>query len=195
MSLYDAHTYDSHYLTKQSKLENQEIQKLLSHLKGEILDVGCGTGLGYTLTRPNTYLGIDKDPEMIKTATKKHGKHFLNINADEAQFKPVKNIISLFAINYLKIETLQQMINNTHNLEIIHYNKPYEAGSTSQYTQNPKLFHKLHTQKKLDQIMTILQKNNATTTQLLNQPYYWHTTISTPNTIKNHQNSKGNKGV
>lgn len=104
-----AKEYDNHYKSKQCEAENACIAKLLhSEPLGNVLDVGCGTGLSLDLAGDvinwTKYLGIDVSAEMLKVARKKHkGYFFLECEADH--FYPDEEeydtALCLFSIPYI----------------------------------------------------------------------------------------------
>ena len=73
--------YDSLYGDTWSRLENSQVLGQLMNIPAlqtanRVLDVGCGTGLGYELceqviNKPFEYVGIDISPEMVNICKKK----------------------------------------------------------------------------------------------------------------------------
>jgi ubiquinone/menaquinone biosynthesis C-methylase UbiE len=76
-----ADEYDSFYKSRWSKLENLDVRSRISSLlersQVDILDLGCGTGLGYEILKSIplkdfSYLGIDISEAMISIASRKN---------------------------------------------------------------------------------------------------------------------------
>jgi SAM-dependent methyltransferase len=181
---YDPVTYDSKYVDLQCYQENQAVMEAITlTLYGPILDLGCGTGLGYALTRPRKYLGVDISPGMVRMARRKFGKHFIVKDMKES-LRGIKDhstdIIALWSINYGPASTVTTIAAKARRAVIVHYNKPYLPGSRSYYTGQQELFEKTHPQKERQLIMTALTTAGFKNKQLLGQEYYYISTKETP---------------
>ena len=56
-------------------LQRQRIHAVKAHLKGKVLDVGCGSGDLSTLVASNDYLGVDRDLHVLGVARAKFPSH------------------------------------------------------------------------------------------------------------------------
>ena len=171
MTYLNAKDYNEYYSNPQAQKENKEITKLLKKHKGRIIDIGCGTGLLSTLV-DNEYLGIDIRPDYISYAIQNERGEYHHIDALEflKEFKPKKDdlLVSIFAIDYMPLQTIDQIKKQNHF--IISHNKPFLPGSGSFYVNNEPFFRKKHPNHK--KIIEKLQPN----AKLLNQEYYYITT-------------------
>lgn len=72
MTTFDdvADTYDDAFRDRWHRAEDAAVRRMIRpFIEGaDVLDVGCGTGLGLTMGKPRTYLGIDPCPRMIERA-------------------------------------------------------------------------------------------------------------------------------
>jgi len=103
--------YDSLYSTAWSKAENQQVIEQLRQLQclrtnSSVLDLGCGTGLGYELcsqavTNDLEYFGLDISAEMIEICNQKWtgGQFLVGTMSDLSAFKSetFDVVISLFS--------------------------------------------------------------------------------------------------
>jgi SAM-dependent methyltransferase len=104
VTFYDAYAehYDAHYRRRVDFAENEALARLLPQ-GGAVLDLGCGTGLGYELTSPRTYVGIDESQAMLDHAFKGEGIRLICGDVDNPAIWPVgpfDAVISLFAYPY-----------------------------------------------------------------------------------------------
>lgn len=106
-----ARQYDQLYVGGYSQRENEAVAALIQqHLRGHaqsILDIGCGTGLGYELVRPlilnqpHRYTGIDLSHEMIRVASGKYPYCRFKVGAmQDIPFKDLsfQAVIATFAV-------------------------------------------------------------------------------------------------
>jgi len=87
-AIYDefANTYDEHYSADSFKEEDIELFKILSPwVRGNVLDLGCGTGLtlSYNQVAKEDYLGIDPSEGMLS----KHGGKFPGYSLVQSTFE------------------------------------------------------------------------------------------------------------
>lgn len=110
---YDAvaATYDAAYNDAKSRAEDRLIRRMLEsggHLRGNVLDVGCGTGLllDWFPFNQDRYIGIDPSGRMLERAAEKHPHHqFEQLGVEDMRpalhSKSVENAICLFgSFNY-----------------------------------------------------------------------------------------------
>ena len=105
-----AQDYDAEYVDAKSEAENFLLKHLLDvdeHVSGNVLDIGCGTGLLLDLFDIPTdrYCGVDPSNKMVTLAAKKHPDHlFVNSSAEYIPYVKdgtVDNVVSLFGpLNY-----------------------------------------------------------------------------------------------
>jgi SAM-dependent methyltransferase len=66
-----------HYLRKVPELDyrrtKKRIRRVLGHIDGPVLDLGCGTGEYAPLFAPNRYVGIDLWPPFVRYASRRLG--------------------------------------------------------------------------------------------------------------------------
>lgn len=67
-----ASVYDPMFSAREFAQENQELVAMLGHLGGNVLDVGCGTGLLLDLVPVEHYVGIDPSEAMLRELARKH---------------------------------------------------------------------------------------------------------------------------
>lgn len=113
MNTYDniAHCYDSLFSDKESKEQNIKVIKdIKPFINGQILDIGCGTGLliDYLNIPVENYTGIDVSIKMLEVFRKKHPEYkrrLFNIryeNFIKNNGKKFDLIIALFGtMNYI----------------------------------------------------------------------------------------------
>jgi len=143
-----------------------------------VLDIGCGTGLGLTLIDCN-YIGVDKSLNMIKYCREKYRVgNFINCNAYNyiKNSKDKTNVISLFSLNYMNPNIINEIYKKLDKVFIaVHYNKPYKS-SHSLYTNKKLFFYLLHAINKY-KIKKLFKKYNAVTYKLLDLDYYYITIL------------------
>jgi SAM-dependent methyltransferase len=69
-----AASYDGHFRRNVDRWEDEVLANLLAPLVYDksVLDLGCGTGWLLDHTRPRSYLGLDRSPEMALVCMGKH---------------------------------------------------------------------------------------------------------------------------
>lgn len=103
-----AWTYDKAFICKRDRAEDAHVTRQLveSHLTGQLLDIGSGTGLLLDMIPlPAThYTGIDLSPIMVEVANQKHPKHNFEIgsmedmrNFSDASFDSVASLFGAFS--------------------------------------------------------------------------------------------------
>lgn len=76
----EAAEYDKNYSSPLCEAENKIITSHIApHIKGKVIDVGCGTGLLLDYLPIKKYCGLDISEKMIKRARTKHPKMFFGI--------------------------------------------------------------------------------------------------------------------
>jgi 2-polyprenyl-3-methyl-5-hydroxy-6-metoxy-1,4-benzoquinol methylase len=70
------------------------------HLKGQVLDIGCGNGALAAFVSPDRYLGVDRDKDALNAARRKHSSHrFVGELPEHGAFDTV---VGLAIIEHLK---------------------------------------------------------------------------------------------
>ena len=172
-SKYNAAKYDLFYNNSQAKKENTEIKRLfnLEFDENEWIDVGCGTGFGYTLMPVKSrYLGVDIDPNMVYACNSKHKGRFICGDAENQSFKG--NILSIFSVNYFKVDSIVRLASQSKNAFVVFYNKPYLKGSASVYC-NMESEYLLQHEDKSKFIYSVFNSCGFKISKLLNEPFYY----------------------
>lgn len=130
--------YDKHYTSELCKGENYDIKRWLYTLdlqnKGNILDVGCGTGFTLDLVpliTPKRYCGVDASAKMLEIARKKHPRHkFIHAKAKEMNFEgeAFDAALCLFSIPYIGEDAVGRIYDALKPgglVLCVCYNKPY----------------------------------------------------------------------
>jgi predicted TPR repeat methyltransferase len=116
-----AASYDSLYEDPASRSENHQVRAILSRLAhGECLDIGCGTGLGWTLSRDcvRSYVGLELSAAMVEQARCLHGEsehcHFYQCDVERLTLLPFQHdtVIALFGV-LSHINDLPSLLNRT----------------------------------------------------------------------------------
>lgn len=173
-SKYIAAKYDKFYSNSQAEKENVEIKRLFnSEFDGgkEWLDVGCGTGFGYTIMPAKSrYIGVDIDSDMIYACNSKHKGMFVCGSAEQQDFNG--NILSIFSVNYFSDDSIKRMALQSQSAFVVFYNKPYMNGSASAYC-GKELEYRLQHAAKSKTILSALTANKFMVFGLLNEPFYY----------------------
>lgn len=108
--------YDAWFLKPEYEEENANLVKLLGpHLSGNILDIGCGTGLLLDLLNvsPEVYTGIDPSRMMLDKFKSKHPRHkVIQSKYEDFPFEEFDSIVSLYgSFNYCEPSSVAQVIN------------------------------------------------------------------------------------
>lgn len=173
---YCAAEYDYCYRSQQAQEEDLEIRRLFLGLFQEEtswLDLGCGTGFGYSLLKNGAgYLGVDIDKDMIALCRKKFPKaKFIHLGAERVYPDDKKSIMALYSINYFSWKSIIRLAMHNKKGFIVSYSRPYMEGSASVYAGNRGLFARKHFLKSRA-IAWILKMNGYHVFPLLGQPYY-----------------------
>lgn len=134
-SRYDeiACVYDSFFCDKESLEENEKVARMLSEVKGNVYDIGCGTGLLTEIISisPNQYYGIDPSYAMLDKFMEKHDDYrhrviqsvFENDSVDINKFDWV---ISLFgSISYVEPKSLNRIAESQAHCFLMFYKPEY----------------------------------------------------------------------
>ena len=103
-----AKQYDAMYQDEKFKKEDQDLIQLIKpYIKGDVLDVGCGTGLllEYIKIQPERYLGCDVSKVMISIFRKKFPAFTADLFAfeDFHRFQSFDSIVALYgSASYIK---------------------------------------------------------------------------------------------
>ncbi|GFN45660.1 class I SAM-dependent methyltransferase [Candidatus Regiella insecticola] len=81
-------------------LRKKRIQAAAPHLKGRVLDFGCGSGALATLIEPDKYLGYEIDSDSIQQAQILYPKHCFTSELPESSNK-FDTIVSLAVIEHI----------------------------------------------------------------------------------------------
>ncbi len=82
-------------------LRRHRVNAVKRYLKGNILDVGCGTGILAGEVSPDHYLGVERDPFSIEIAISKFNEHkFQTIWPDDKQ--KFDTVVALAVIEHVK---------------------------------------------------------------------------------------------
>ncbi len=132
-----AEEYDSLYDDPEHKKEDEIIKEALSpFIKGRVLDIGCGTGLGARLFQGlyDEYIGIDKSYKMIEVARRKNrhlsNVRFINVSVKDFYMRGFNVIIALYGVfSYLTPGEQMKVIKslNGERLFLMCYAEGYKA--------------------------------------------------------------------
>ena len=114
-----AWVYDNTFTRRLDRAEDEYVGRLLldGYLSGDVLDVGCGTGLLLDLCSvdPERYRGVDLSPVMVRVAKRKHPDHrFSAANMEDmsaiprARFDSVVNLFGSFSHSMAPSATLSE---------------------------------------------------------------------------------------
>lgn len=133
-----AYKYDNFYKDGNFQIENESIRELLSpHLSGEILDIGCGTGLFLDIffgIAPGNYYGLDPSKRMIEIAKLKFPEHAFYFRQHKINDNEVLGdfdaYIALFGsatyLNEIELEMLKEK-GKTAFYFLMHYRDGYSG--------------------------------------------------------------------
>jgi len=163
----------------QAKKENEILGHILGKFEGKTLDVGCGTGFGYTLLDTD-YMGIDTDEDRIRFCRNSYpnGKFLTTSAYDYVKNRTkgkIKYIIALFSLNYMKPSIVSQLLRKqaeNKKFLAIHYNKPHKMGSNSTYLGKKEYFNKKHKSNKR-RLLENLDRLGFTTIKFMGEDYYF----------------------
>jgi len=107
-----ADDYDTFFNTPEAQVENDRVMKAIGYKDGEVLDIGCGTGLFLDYNPINTYLGIDPSRRMLEKL-KEHHNYAEFICTPFESFGTSKKfdiIVCLFgSLNYIDLGYIQRI--------------------------------------------------------------------------------------
>ena len=177
--------YDNFYGTEKCVKENEFIIKLLSMLEGSIIDLGCGTGLGFSLLPYRLrggYVGCDVDKEMLAKAQKNYplSGAFIERDAFEMMRDDIHccdNVISLWSLNYINPEVIDLLYEKMIGVFIaVHYNEPYlEGGNNYMVGHKEEFIEKFKSHNKSLEKFFVDKNDHVLTVSFLGEPYYWLT--------------------
>lgn len=76
----EAAEYDKNFSSPVCEAEDKIIASLITpHIKGRVIDVGCGTGFFLDHFSPKKYCGLDISEKMIERARTKHPERIFNV--------------------------------------------------------------------------------------------------------------------
>ena len=111
-----ANQYDSLFTDKYSLKENEFVISILisnGNLRGNILDIGCGTGLLIDCANINSneYTGIDPSENMLNIAKLKHKEYnFVCEKMENTEIKKYNSLVSLFgSVSYVNYDCLKRI--------------------------------------------------------------------------------------
>ncbi len=131
-----ADKYDLLFNDKESLDENNKVKKIIEkNIFGDVLDIGCGTGLLLELIKiePKNYIGIDPSFKMISRLIDKHKEYkncIINKKFEENNFdRKFDTIISLFGSpSYLdesSREKIFDLLKDNGRYFLMYYNNDY----------------------------------------------------------------------
>jgi SAM-dependent methyltransferase len=123
--------YDDRYSTEGYLKENAQLFNALTpHLKGSILDIGCGTGLllEYFPTSPFMYLGIDPSQGMMNEFIRKFPSHaFRQKTFDAFEYDgQFDTALALFGSpSYINPDNYKKLLACSNNYYFMFYKEGY----------------------------------------------------------------------
>ena len=86
--------------------------------KGNILDIGCGTGYFSRLFKNANYLGIDSSEEYVGFANKKYGGKFFVMDANKMNFKDkvFDGVLMISFLHHLTDEELNKILKDVRRV-------------------------------------------------------------------------------
>lgn len=115
-----------------SFLRKQRIKAIKPFLKGEILDIGCGSGIIASLISSELYVGVDIDKTSLKIAKEKYPNHhfFLEIPFQNKKFDTIISLATIEHVSnpivFLKNLTKQLELNTDSSIIITTPNPNFE---------------------------------------------------------------------
>lgn len=163
------------YLTKQSKKENRHIRQILRfyiNKDSSVLDLGCGTQLVKKLIEGvgANYQGVDLENWGKRGVTICDAYKYIRDTKDSYDV-----ITSTFAIDYMNPLVILEAIKKSAYFIFTTYNKPYEEGSVSLYTNRKWYYLKEHLFRKVIRniILSIVRKRMITKMTITGNDYYY----------------------
>jgi 2-polyprenyl-3-methyl-5-hydroxy-6-metoxy-1,4-benzoquinol methylase len=81
-------------------LRNRRVQSAVAHLRGDVLDVGCGAGCLAAFVPANRYVGVDINEDALRQAKQTFPDHvFASVLPDDRRFDTV---VALAVIEHVK---------------------------------------------------------------------------------------------
>lgn len=126
--------YDGMHSSDEAIAEEYKVAGMTGEGHNSILDIGCGTGLGYTLLKPDFYLGIDPSSAMLDKFWQKYhpDPSVVTITTPFEQFyTPAKFdlVVSLFGaasyIDPMAIKRIPSMLNEGGKFFLMFYKDEY----------------------------------------------------------------------
>jgi SAM-dependent methyltransferase len=114
-NVYDdlADIYDALYDSEECHLEDKTLFDLLnSHLRGRILDVGCGTGLVLDMIdlHPDYYLGVDPSKAMVEKLHAKHPEFTAVCSTADGVHGQFDTVVALYGVgSYLDDDSIESI--------------------------------------------------------------------------------------
>jgi SAM-dependent methyltransferase len=142
--------YDQIWSGPQALQEDREIMKRIAYSKGDVLDIGCGTGL-FLDHHPDctSYLGIDPSKAMLERLNQKHPEKASLCQTFESSLlllegKQFDCVISLFCspsyIPPAELKAVHSLVRPQGKLFMMFAAPDYEP-ITHQYLKNPPVLH------------------------------------------------------
>ena len=88
-------------------LQRARVAAVRDHLKGRVLDIGCGNGVLADHVPQELYLGVDRDAETLASARRLHPAHSFAADAPENEL--FDTVVALALLEHLP-EPLQTML-------------------------------------------------------------------------------------
>lgn len=129
-----AETYENLFNDDESIRENNIIASLLHKLRGEVLDIGCGSGLFAEITslQPRDYTGIDPSQKMLNIFAKNHPTFANRIKKEwfskETTLSHFHSLVSLFgSISYVDRDAVEKIssLDNCKQIFLMFYAPTY----------------------------------------------------------------------
>jgi predicted TPR repeat methyltransferase len=139
-----APVYDARYSTPECRRENEQVaNELAQSCGGQVVDLGCGTGLLIDLLGDripaDRYLGVDPSPAMREQFHRKHPKYAVALARAEDILpipRPPELIVALFgAASYIDWRTLLRLPQNLADPGGRLFLMAYKPGYSPDYEQ------------------------------------------------------------
>lgn len=142
-----AESYDALWASPEAQAEDRRIMEAVAYQGGDVLDIGCGTGLFLDHVKPEGYLGIDPSAGMLERLKAKHPAAEV-IRTRFESFAPLGRtfdlIVGLYCASYIDPKTLKRiprLLKPGGRFFLMFYREGYQPVTHSHLTAPPAWLH------------------------------------------------------